>query len=594
MHPVIRSGARNHAIRETAHRGDDDLLTAGLGAEGLRAALAPAFVDAAAPTAAEQRRRAIWSNWRGIADLSAHGGYGRDYGSLARVPGREYHSLLRLPGARQPHRVMLQLPDQFDADARCLLVTASSGSRGVYGAIAVASAWGLPRGCAVVHTDKGGGCDWVDGASGLGFALDGTATDDPAELAFAPLLEVGVPRVAVQHAHSGDNPEAEWGRHVRQAAEFGLAMLDRALPQLAPFTPDNTRIIAVGLSNGGAAVLRAAEETEPFLSGVVAAAPNIHPGVGGRPLFDYASEAALWMGAAQGAARLADAPLPAPLFDPGALLASREAAGAGLVAHGLLAGIEAGMPAEAAYLHLRGAGWTDAALQAASLSTVFDMWRAVGVVYSSAYGRFGVDAHPTGCSFALLDAGRRPRAPTASERAVWWSEGAGVVPGLGVEIIDPAADPWAGLQRLRALWTGSDELARRVQQGIAATRAALPRADLPILLLHGIDDGLIPEAFSSAPYAAWCQGAGRRLSYWRLQRVQHFDCFLALPAFAERYVALLPHTYAALDAMWAHLFHGSELPGDREIAPAAAAAAVVDEPGVALPAAAGEVCPAAH
>jgi hydroxybutyrate-dimer hydrolase len=352
---------------------------------------------------------------------------------------------------------------------------------------------------------------------------------------------------------------------VRQTAEFGLAMLDRAFPQLAPFTAANTRIIAVGLSNGGAAVLRAAEETEPFLSGVVAASPNIHPGVGGRPLYDYASEAALWMGAAQAAARLSDAPLPVPMVEPGTLQAAHEAAGAGLIEHGLLSGREAATPAEAAYLHLRRAGWTDAALQAASLSTAFDMWRAVAVVYSSAYGRFAVDAHPTGCCFALLDAERQPRAPSAIERPLWWSEGAGIVPGMGVEIVDPAADPWAGLLRLRALWTGSDELARRVQAGIEATRAALPRADLPILLLHGMDDGLVPEAFSSGPYAGWCKGAGCRLSYWRLRGVQHFDCFLALPAFAERYTALLPQLYEALDAMWAHLLRGAALPGDRDV-----------------------------
>lgn len=571
MNNAMRTPLQDVVVRETAHRGGDDLLTAGLGAEGLRSPLAPPFADPAAPSAAEQRRRAVWSNWRGIADLSEHSGYGRDYGSLVRVPGREFHALLRLSGARQPHRVMLQLPDDFDHEARCLLVTAASGSRGIYGALAVASAWGLPRGCAVVHTDKGGGCDWVDGASGIGFALDGTPSDDPAELAFAPTLTIGPPRVAVQHAHSGDNPEAEWGRHVRQASEFGLAMLDRALPQCAPFTAANTRIIAVGLSNGGAAVLRAAEEAEPFLAGVVAAAPNIHPGVGGRPLYDYASEAALWMGAAQAAARLADAPLPTPLIEPGTLQAAHAAAGAGLVEHGLLSGVEAGMPAEAAYLHLRSAGWTDAALQAASLSTAFDMWRAVASVYASAYGRFGVDAHPTGCLFALLDAERRPRAPSAVERARWWSEGAGIVPGMGVEIVDPAVDPWSGLLRLRALWTGSDELARRVQSGIDATRAALPRADLPILLLHGLDDGLVPEAFSSGPYAGWCQGAGCRLSYWRLHGVQHFDCFLALPAFGARYTALLPHTYEALDAMWAHLFRGAALPGDRDIEPARAA-----------------------
>jgi hydroxybutyrate-dimer hydrolase len=69
--------ARSHApsrdfgaIESREHRGDDDLLTAGLGAAGLSSPVPPVFADAAQPTPAELRRRAIWSNWRGIADLA--------------------------------------------------------------------------------------------------------------------------------------------------------------------------------------------------------------------------------------------------------------------------------------------------------------------------------------------------------------------------------------------------------------------------------------------------------------------------------------------------------------------------------------------
>src|SRR5688572_23080991 len=216
----------------TEHRGADDLLTGGLGLEGLRAMTPPAFATPAAPTDAEVRRRALWNNWRGIADLGPLGGYGSLYGSTAAVPGREYAAEARIDGARQPHRVLVQVPDGFDQSRRCVVVTASSGSRGPYGAIAVAGAWGLPKGCAVAYTDKGAGTDYVDhGAAG----------------------------VEVKHAHSQDNPEADWGRHVRQAADFALQSLTQAFPDQAPFRHDNTRIIAVGLSNGGGAVLRAAE-----------------------------------------------------------------------------------------------------------------------------------------------------------------------------------------------------------------------------------------------------------------------------------------------------------------------------------------------
>src|SRR5689334_11347065 len=161
------------SVRETAHRNGDDLLSAGLGLAGLRGAPAP-FADPIAPTPQELRRRAIQGSWKGIADLGPLGGYGDVYGAVPDVPGREYQAFARIAGARSPHRVLAQVPDAFDARNRCLIVTASSGSRGVYGAISLAGAFGLPRGCAVAYTDKGAGSGYFDCASATGTLLDGT------------------------------------------------------------------------------------------------------------------------------------------------------------------------------------------------------------------------------------------------------------------------------------------------------------------------------------------------------------------------------------------------------------------------------------
>ncbi len=96
--------------RATEHRDGDDLLTAGLGLAGLRAMAPPPFAAAARPTPAELRRRALWANWRGIADLAPGGGYGEVYGSTANIPGREFSAFASVPGARQPHRVLVQGP----------------------------------------------------------------------------------------------------------------------------------------------------------------------------------------------------------------------------------------------------------------------------------------------------------------------------------------------------------------------------------------------------------------------------------------------------------------------------------------------------
>jgi len=52
----------------------DDLLTAGLGLTGLKAAVAPAYANAAAPTVAELRRNAIYTNYRAVVDYTDAGG----------------------------------------------------------------------------------------------------------------------------------------------------------------------------------------------------------------------------------------------------------------------------------------------------------------------------------------------------------------------------------------------------------------------------------------------------------------------------------------------------------------------------------------
>ncbi|PJK06637.1 hydrogenase [Lysobacteraceae bacterium NML71-0210] len=534
-------------ILVSAHRGTDDLLSAGLGLAGLRSQQPPAFANSRKPTPAELRRRAIWSSWRGIADLSPSGGYGRLYGALESVPGREYSSLATLPGARHPHRVLAQVPDDFDHDKRCLVVSAASGSRGVYGAIAVGAAWGLPRGCAVVHTDKGAGSDYFDLDAGLGIGLDGrlvTAGEAPVFLP-APASGQGV---AFKHAHSGDHPESDWGRHVQQAAAFGLQALNLAFPEAAPFTFDNTRVIATGISNGGGAVLRAAELEGDWLDGVVAGAPNIYlPAPGARTLYDYASEAALLMPCALPALGLS-----AP--DNGEALCKR------LAAQGVLQGQTLAEQQRSALASLKAAGWEEAALIAAASSTGLDMWRALLVTYASAYTGSGHDAHPCGFRFVLGD---------AAARASWWSDASGIPPGSGVQIVDPAAPEdlgITGLECLRALWTGDSAIAQRLQQGVAETHAALPRPGLPVMVVHGKSDGLIPQAFSAVPYVRAARNSGCEVRLWQVENAQHFDAFLALPQFATQYVPLLPYVYAALDRLDAYLDGKAALPADAEIA----------------------------
>ncbi len=557
------------SVRVTRHDGGDDLLSAGLGLAGLRSMTPPAFANPEAPTPEETRRRAIWTNWRGIADLVPGGGFGDVYGALPNVPGREFQALAKVSGAKQPHRVLVQVPDAFDAQKRCVLVTVSSGSRGIYGAIALAGAWGLGHGCAVAYTDKGAGTGYFDFDSGSGVKLDGTRGARGEGLEFEPpATEVAPHTVAIRHAHSGDNPEADWGRHVLQAADFALQALNEAFPQQAPFDFANTRVIAVGLSNAGGAVLRAAElDQEGKLAGVVAAAPNVYPGAeGSRPIYDYSTEGAIWQPCA----------LLHPRFDgvasarPGGVKPPAwQARCASLHERGLIAAADPAKQIEEAYERLHAAGWTDEALAAGALSVSFDLWRAVAAAYASAYGRFGAHEMPCGYRYAALGTDHAPRATSAAERAAWAPDGSGIPPSAVIGLVDTLAagsDPTLpGLLCLRGLWTGTDATAQRVRQGIAATRAQLPRKGLPLVLIHGVDDGIVPEAFAGGAYAAWANANGRDVRYWRVHNAQHFDAFLGLPPLGARYVPLLPYAYRALDAMWARIAEGKPLPSGAEI-----------------------------
>lgn len=554
-------------VRESVHRDHDDLLSAGLGLDGLRAK-PPAFADAAAPTPPELRRRAIHASWNGIADLGPLGGYGRVYGAVPNVPGREYQAFAREPGAQSPHRVLLQAPDAFDARARCLVVAASSGSRGVYGAIALAGAWALPRGCAVAYTDKGTGSGYFDLDSDTGVALDGTrAARGAAPLEFEPARVADAHGVAIKHAHSGDDPEANWGRHVLQAARFGLAMLGRAYPAQAPFTAANTRVIVTGVSNGAGAALQAAGlDADGIVDGVVALAPNVYV-AGRRPLYDVASEAAQLLPCA-----LTDARYDATPFAriDGAPPPAWLARCAHLRERGIVDGADRVAQARSAIERLRAGGWDERAIDTAASSTRFDLWRAIAATYAASYLRATATTMPCGFRYAVVDGHGAPIAADAPTRAAWWSDASGIPPGAGVSLlggVDASADPTAqGIDCLRALWNGDDAAAHALHASVSATAAKLPRANLPLIVVHGEDDGLLPDAFHARAYVDALDAAARHPTYWRVPHAQHFDAFLALPGFGDRYVPLLPYGYAALDALWSRLADGAAPPRSRRFA----------------------------
>jgi hydroxybutyrate-dimer hydrolase len=239
---------------------------------------------------------------------------------------------------------------------------------------------------------------------------------------------------------------------------------------------------------------------------------------------------------------------------------------ASLHAQGLLKTSTLQAQAAEAYEHLRSRGWTDQAMATGASSTALDLWRVIGAAYASAYLRRNADNMPCDYRYEAINAAGEPIVADEATRASWWADASGIPPGNGVGLFggtDASVDPQlAGIACLRRLWTGNDADAVALRASVQTLAAKLPRADLPLWVVHGEDDGLLPTAFTSEPYVAWLRNEGRQPLYWKIPHAQHFDAFLPLPGFGDRHLPLLPYGYAALDRLYAHLYAVQPWPSD--------------------------------
>jgi hydroxybutyrate-dimer hydrolase len=428
-------------------------------------------------------------------------------------------------------------------------------------------------------------------------------------------------RVALKHAHSQMNPEKDWGNDTLAAAAYALYALNQ---QYAPtvtngtgktlrFTAANTMVIAASVSNGGAAVLRAAElDTTGLLDGVVAGEPSAQPAsttgygvqVGGVPvasygksLMDYFTVANLYQPCAAMAvsATLAEV----SVYNYIGLTAQTTTATnrcTQLAAKGLVTGATLADQAADALVKLRAAGWTS------DNDTMHNAHYALGnaviisMMYTNAYGKFAVIDNLCGMSAAAATAGA-PAAMAAAVKAASFATGNGTVNGTPATVMyndsvggskswNLGVSPSTGVADFsldaalcqRALFTGSDTVT-----GVALTVATTPtkaqsdavRAGVtevllngnlrgkPTLMLAGRSDALLPVNNSERAYAAYnrsVEGASSKLSYIEVTNAQHFDTFNSLSGFDTRFVPLHIYFVQAMNAMYANLKSGTALP----------------------------------
>jgi hydroxybutyrate-dimer hydrolase len=516
--------------------GSDDLLTGGLGAAGLGQTTPvsstpspPGFADPANPTAAELRKRAIYVNYRALVDPTFNGGYSTLYGPNVQVDGGVTINSGMIPGeewlaydddgtGRVNVTMMVQVPDSFDSNNPCIVTAASSGSRGVYGAIATAGEWGLKHGCAVAYTDKGSGMGVDDLQNNTVNRMDGTradAADAGTKSNFTPNLSdadraafntASANRFAVKHAHSQQSPEADWGKYTLHAIEFAYYVLNQKYGSAPADAGPNVErgrkyhagqilTIAASVSNGGGSSLAAVEQdSQHWISGVVVGEPEVQVqstsaiqrggtavAAKGKPLYDYMTLAALYQGCAAGAAIYlvsANTNMNTLTTGPGGQIANRCA---GLKAKGLLTATTQQAQSDEALQKLHEAGYeADSDLLH---STHFSTYAtpAVSLTYANAYARASVKDNLCDYSFAVVDSQSSgvpvalgTVAANANGLAQIFGSGNGVPPTSPIEIInnkDPrgphrdqvsqSASTMAtdlnidGAACLRGLWTGT-------------------------------------------------------------------------------------------------------------------------------------------
>lgn len=641
-----RYQSRPSFLASEPSRTDYDGVTEGLltgRAASLQALLA--YTLPAQPTAADRRTLALQTSYVGLLDVTPTGGFGTYYGqvSMAANKGSEYVAVSDDGTGTENVSIVVGIPSHFDPSKPCIVAVPSSGSRPVYGEIGTIGEWAYNKGCAVAATDKGTGMGAHDLDRDLAYTIDGepVAAGTRKDLTFNANLAAGdlasyratnPNRIALKHAHGQRNPEKDWGRHTLQAVHTALYVLNRHFTG-GDFHPGNTLVLGASISNGGAAVLRAAEQdTEGLIDGVVAAEPQLNlpddagvqvrrggtvlPVVG-RPLYDYTTFAGLYQPCASQAPALGGSAFVIPAF-----AAQRCAA---LAAMGLVQGGTTAEQAADALSRLHAYGWepdSDILHDSHYGSEFTDL---VAHTYANAYARAAVAEAVCGYSVAGIDAAfQTPVPPATGAMRGGWAAGGGLGylggaynlvndrsvggPALYLLSVSPSTGQTDfnvdGAACLRRLATGAGvgntaismaelALAERVRDGMAQVRVSGQLRGRPALIVHGRADALVPVNHTSRPYAALNRGRepDTRLRYVEVTDANHFDALVGL--YPRTLVPLHVYTLRALDLMHAHLQAGAALPPSqvvRAVARSSPAAPLTDAnlPPIAAQPAAGD------
>jgi hydroxybutyrate-dimer hydrolase len=484
------------------------------------------------------------------------------------------------------------VPDKFDTETACLVAAPSSGSRGVYGAVGTSGEWALRHNCAVVYTDKGTGTGIIfnQNKQPQSYNLKGLLDDSNNGL---PLIfsqkttnktEKEQYLVASKHAHSQHNPESKWGQYTLESIRFAKIVLGNLYGKKLT---NKIKVIAASISNGGSAVIRAAEQDKNnLIDAVVAAEPSISPlktdkiiiedkygrvSKPGRPLLDYVTQLGIYQPCALLAPEIKKSPF--NYFTPSQVSQFKKRCENLLKLDMLKSNSNQSAPQQALDI-IHQYGVLPEADLVSNFSVYSQLWPALGVTYSSSYAAVNSNNHICKYAFAATNQAGLPRQIPKFERMNLYPKSSGIIPTAGINLVKVndgnilerrvSSDDWDlnGALCLRKIYEDSQQKPNTLFANMEAIKASGDLHNKPTIIVHGQRDGLIAVNHNSRAYVAFNkqQSPDSKLKYYEVENAQHFDAILSLPGFSHQLIPLHYYFEKSLDAMYQHLFHSKGLP----------------------------------
>lgn len=598
--PTIACNANNTAerphylgdtvIKKYYNGKTDDLLTAGWTNSELALRKLPDHTQQ--PDSSWLRKVAYYNNTIALIDTTKAGGYERIYGpeiNQKAISGFEYLSYSIDESGHIEASLMLQIPDNMNTKKPCIIVAASSGSRGIYGAVGTVGTWALTHDCAIAYTDKGTGTGFYLFDTKKGYDVQGNhvqaATNKPLTYSqqITPenntFIQNHPEAIATKQSYSVKNIEKDFGRFVVQAGEFALYQLNQHFNSLKnkparTFTKKNTIVIAASISNGGVSSLKAGElDNNNLFDGIVASEPNIYPEknnhlsiiLGGKqiqnhslPGYDYFIAINLYSSCALLTEQASNQPFSSSSKTQTKYL---ENWCYSLKKDGFISGKSTAELALNSLKRLSELGIQENSQTLAPLMQAINLWPSLAATYTNQLGRFTIEDNVCGVYYSAVDKTGQPSFLTKKQREFLFASSNGIPPTAGIKLLS-TDNNYSAYQTAKCFYDLSKT--DRLRNGVKELISTGNLNNIPTIILHGRNDNLVAPSHTSRAYYANLKKLTNKseanVRYYEITNAQHFDAFAALPQYADKYVPLHFYFEQGIDLMMAHLTKGTVLP----------------------------------